>query len=283
VAAALLAGGVMGIVSLFVQPHSSTANGPDGPTTAATSQGNRPLHLRKPSPQASQAAVYDRAVLDLMDRTSYIARGGGKKEVALTFDDGPGPSTPAIRALLLRHHVPATFFMIGREAEASPKQVRREIAQGFVVGNHTWDHAFMGRIAASTQDTELRTATAAIERGGAPRPILFRPPYGSFAPSTLELLRQQKMLMVLWSVDTKDFERPGTNVVVYRALSGATPGAIILMHDGGGDRSQTLAALPRIIKGLRKRGYKLVSVPQMIHDDPPRHQPAPRPLDGSHG
>ena len=102
-----------------------------------------------------------------------------------------------------------------------------------------------------------------------PRPVLFRPPYGSFDSTTLRELRRLHLLMVLWSVDTDDYEQPGVPTIMGRALEGAHPGAILLLHDAGGTRAQTVAALPLIIEGLRKRGLKPVTVPQLLHDDPP--------------
>src|SRR5207248_4636362 len=103
---------------------------------------------------------------------------------------------------------------------------------------------------------------------GGPNPVLFRPPYGSFNATTLSILHSQKLLMVLWSVDTSDYARPGVDAIVKSAVSGAGPGAIVLMHDGGGDRSETVAALPRIIRGLRRRGFHLVTVSQLLAADP---------------
>ena len=111
--------------------------------------------------------------------------------------------------------------------------------------------------------------------------MLLRPPYGSFDQSTLEVLLAEGMLMVLWSADTSDYLRPGVSKIIYTAVSGAKPGAIILMHDGGGDRSETVAALPRIIVRLRQRGFHLVTVSQLIADDPsPTDQPSPHSLSG---
>ena len=134
---------------------------------------------------------------------------------------------------------------------------------------------------AAAQAGQITAAAGAIRHAGGPYPRLFRPPYGSFDRSTLVKLRQQGMLMVLWSADTKDYARPGVGKIVYTALSGAQSGAIILMHDGGGDRRQTVAALPRIIRGMRRHGYRLVTVAQLIASGrPPAGQPSPRPLSG---
>jgi peptidoglycan/xylan/chitin deacetylase (PgdA/CDA1 family) len=115
-------------------------------------------------------------------------------------------------------------------------------------------------------------------------PRLFRPPYGGFDDTTLALLRHYGMLMVLWSVDTHDYLQPGVPTIVARALAGAQPGAIILMHDAGGPRAQTVAALPQIIAGIRRHHLKLVTVPRLLADDPPPlTQPPPRSLAGGAG
>ncbi len=126
----------------------------------------------------------------------------------------------------------------------------------------------MSLLKRKAQLAQLIQDASAIGTYGAPFPRMFRPPYGMWDHTTLALLSKYKMLMVLWSVDTDDYERPGVNVIVARALAGLEPGAIILLHDAGGDRSQTVAALPRIIKAVRKRGYKLVTVPRLLLDNP---------------
>jgi peptidoglycan/xylan/chitin deacetylase (PgdA/CDA1 family) len=127
----------------------------------------------------------------------------------------------------------------------------------------------------------MRSSHTSPGRRNKPRSPTPTPPYGSFTPQTLGLLTRQHKLMVLWSVDTKDFSRPGKSKIIYTALSGAKPGAIILMHDGGGNRDQTAQALPKIVAGLRRRGFHLVTIPRLLRDDPPaRHQPPPHPLSG---
>jgi len=201
--------------------------------------------------------------------------------VALTFDDGPSPYTPEILRVLRHMHAPATFFVIGRWALAYPHLVADEVQAGSEVGDHTQNHPPLAELSPSAQKAEITEAGDAIHRAGAPYPVLLRPPYGSFDQSTLEVLRAERMLMVLWSADTSDYLRPGASKIVYTAVSGAQPGAIILMHDGGGDRSETVAALPRIITRLRQRGFRLVTISQLIADDPPpANQPPPQPLSG---
>lgn len=102
-----------------------------------------------------------------------------------------------------------------------------------------------------------------------PRPLLFRAPFRSFDQATLAQVQRLKMLTVHWSVESRDFTRPGVQRIVENVVSAARPGAIILMHDDGGDRSQTAAAIPAIVKRLRAKRYRFVTVPQLLHDDPP--------------
>ena len=194
------------------------------------------------------------AITHTLSYTPFVRAGGAQhKEVALTFDDGPGPYTPDILRILIREHVPATFFEVGIEERYFHASTAAIVARGYPIGDHTETHAPMSQLKRKAQVSQLIQESAAIGNYGAPFPRLFRPPYGVWNSTTLSILRRYKMLMVLWTVDTDDYERPGVNVIVQRALAGAQPGAIILLHDAGGDRSQTVAALPLIVKALRKR------------------------------
>jgi len=222
----------------------------------------------------SQRAAENRAIDRTLAFTPYVRIAGAQhREIALTFDDGPGPYTPDVLRALVRAHAPATFFEVGileRYFNASTKAI---LAHGDVIGDHTDAHAPMARLSESEQRSQLLEQAAAIGAYHAPFPRLFRPPYGLWNATTLNLLHRYRMLMVLWTVDTNDYLRPGVRAIVHAAVSGARPGAIILMHDAGGDRQQTVQALPLIIKALRKRGYKLVSVPRLLLDNPaPRNQ-----------
>jgi peptidoglycan-N-acetylglucosamine deacetylase len=223
-----------------------------------------------------------RAVSRVLAYTPFVKEGPDRgRDVALTFDDGPGPYTPQLLSVLERYHVRATFFEIGKMFRYFGESTEREIKDGDVIGDHTETHPPMADLSAHDQYEELFEQIARAELLGAPRPDLFRPPYGSFNATTMRQLARLHLLMVLWSVDTEDYLQPGVGVIVSRALSGAHAGAIILMHDAGGDRSQTIAALPKIIAGLRSRGYRLVTVPQLLTDDPPPPgQPLPPNLSG---
>ena len=240
---------------------------------------------RRPSPATARANAArellvheDEAIDRVLQRQPFIAAGGSeRREIALTFDDGPGPYTPRLLDELERVHVPATFFEIGFMFRWFHGSITRELRMGDVIGDHTETHPMMAQLSLAAQPSEILDQTGWVRKYGGPFPRLWRPPYGSYNAQTLAILHQGHMLMVLWTVETDDYLRPGVGVIVHNALAGARPGAIILMHDAGGDRSQTIAALPLIVHALRKRGYKLVTVPQLILDDPPRqiqHLPA---------
>jgi peptidoglycan/xylan/chitin deacetylase (PgdA/CDA1 family) len=230
---------------------------------------------------AGQVSEQD-AVGRVLAYTPVISRGGGAhREIALTFDDGPGKYTPAVLAALHRLHVHATFFVVGSQERFFHAATAAAIRGGHVVGDHTETHARLTRLAAPGQYAEMLVPLQWLSLYGLPRPLLFRPPYGAFNQDTVQQLKRLGMLMVLWSVDTQDYVDPGVRVVVKRALEGAHPGAIMLMHDGGGNRSQTVAAIPIIVRALRRRHYRLVTVTQLLKDDPPpRDRPLPHVLTG---
>ncbi len=192
-----------------------------------------------------------------------------RRLVALTFDDGPGPYTSGVLSVLEREHVPATFFEVGVVERYFHASTAAIVAQDYPIGDHTETHAPMSKLSFRDQQRQLLEQTAAIGDYGAAFPRLFRPPYGLWNANTLALLRRYRMLMVLWTVDTDDYRAPGVETIVDRTLQGARPGAIVLLHDAGGNRAQTVAALPIIIKALRKRGYKLVTIPRLLFDNPP--------------
>jgi peptidoglycan/xylan/chitin deacetylase (PgdA/CDA1 family) len=252
---------------------------------AVSSAGTRPrgatASALKPPP-VDEVKRGEEGVNAVLAYTPFVKEGGTQgRDVALTFDDGPGPYTPEVLGVLEREHAPATFFVIGQEIHDFGSSTEREIRDGFVIGDHTENHPMMAQLSKHDQHEQLFEQAARIELLGGRRPSLFRPPYGSFNATTFHLLHQMHMLMVLWSVDTGDYELPGVGTIVNRVLEGAKPGAIFLLHDAGGDRSETVAALPLIIHKLRARGFHLVTVPRMMADDPPPHGlPIPTSLAG---
>jgi peptidoglycan-N-acetylglucosamine deacetylase len=236
----------------------------------------------RPSPPPVPENAQDATVAAVLKYTPFVKAGSARRrEIALTFDDGPGPYTPQLLDVLERLHVHATFFEIGEMLRYFSASTLRELRDGDVIGDHTETHPEMARLSARQQREELFEEIARIEFLGGPRPVLFRPPYGSYDATTMRELHKLHLLMILWSVDTDDYLQPGVATIVQRALVGAHPGAIILMHDAGGTRTQTIEALPTIIRRLRARGYRLVTVPQLLRDDPPPPgQTLPSSLDG---
>jgi peptidoglycan/xylan/chitin deacetylase (PgdA/CDA1 family) len=182
--------------------------------------------------------------------------------VALTFDDGPSPDTPQFVRVLEAAHVHATFFLIGRHVPGQGALLRRELADGDALGNHTFSHPDLVR--AGGARTQLMLTSAAIERASSYRPCLFRPPYGSYDGAIVDVAGAQRLTTVLWDVDPRDWSRPGTAAIVARVLAGVHDGSIVLMHDGGGPRQQTLQALPKIIAALRRRGFAFETVPELL-------------------
>jgi peptidoglycan/xylan/chitin deacetylase (PgdA/CDA1 family) len=190
------------------------------------------------------------------------------KEIALTFDDGPWYDTPQFLSLLEREHVVATFFQIGEQVSeyggAGGSIERRMLADGDIIGDHTWNHqdvAGAGAFAAS----EIGRAAAAIKRAtGGFQPCLFRAPYGDVSPALIAEARSMGFTTIQWDIDPRDWSLPGTGEIVGNVLANARPGGIVEMHDGGGNRAETLAALPTIISALRARGYTFVTVTQLL-------------------
>ncbi len=219
---------------------------------------------------ATEKADENAAIDRTLAYTPYVRIAGSEhKEIALTFDDGPGPYTGQVVSALQQANAPGTFFEVGVVEHDFHAGTSLIAADGYPIGDHTENHAAMSRLSPQDQRAQLLEQIQATRRYGASFPRLFRPPYGLWDSDTLALLHRYKMLMVLWTVDTSDYRELGVSAIVHSAVSGARPGAIILMHDAGGNRSQTVAALPIIIKQLRARGYKFVTVPKLVLDNPP--------------
>lgn len=256
-----------------------------GPAAAPSEPAAGGATTPKPARGDARAARLrrdDAAIDSVLAYTPYIARGSRRsKEVALTFDDGPGPTTPELVRYLVTNGVPATFFLVGKAIAEHPQIVRKQHEAGFALGTHTQNHARLGSKSSAAQSQEILSAADRITRITGHAVKLFRPPYGSFDTTTLGILRAERMLMVLWTVDTKDYAARSSKPIIYTALSGARAGSIVLMHDGPGARPWTLAAVRRIVPVLRGKGYRLVSLPELLRDDPPpRDQPAPHSLAG---
>lgn len=197
----------------------------------------------------------------------------GHRMVALTFDDGPAAITARFLDLLERFKVHGTFFVVGRSVPGHEALLRRMLRDGNTIGNHSFTHADLGGGGAGAQIAETN---AAIHRATGYTPCLFRPPYGSTGPGLRAEVAAAGMRSILWDVDPADWANPGADAIAARVLAAVHPGAIVLSHDGGGPREGTLAAYERIIPALLARGYKLVSLEELLSLRPARSSPAPR-------
>jgi peptidoglycan-N-acetylglucosamine deacetylase len=184
-----------------------------------------------------------------------------RKRIALTFDDGPGAYTRQVLAVLRAYGVHATFFELGREVAAHPAAARAVLAEGSVIGNHSWSHPIL---TSANLKTQVSRTQAAIARATRYTPCLARPPYGSASPAIVAETRKLGLLSIIWDVDPRDWSNPGTQTIVHNVLHHAHPGAIVIMHDGGGGRDETVAALKTIIPRLQARGYQLVTVRALL-------------------
>ncbi len=196
---------------------------------------------------------------------SYVTNGPrNRRVVALTFDDGPWPDTPQFLRILEREHVPATFFQIGDQVGTyGPAVDRRMLADGDIIGDHTWNHVNVsgdGSFAAG----EITSTAAAIRRLTGFQPCVFRAPGGAVSSSLIGDARGLGFLTIEWDVDPRDWARPGTSAIYANVVGNARNGSIIIQHDGGGNRSETLAALPAEIHTLRARGFGFVTIPQLL-------------------
>jgi peptidoglycan/xylan/chitin deacetylase (PgdA/CDA1 family) len=189
------------------------------------------------------------------------------REIALTFDDGPWYQTPQFLTLLEHDDVPATFFEIGEhisEYGEGGAIERRMLADGDMIGDHTWSHIDVAAAGALAQ-TQIEHAADAIRTAAHGfEPCLFRAPDGDVSPALIAEARSLGFTTIQWNIDPRDWARPGVAEIEGDVLDNARPGGIVEMHDGGGDRSETLAALPDIITTLRARGYRFVTVTQLL-------------------
>ena len=196
--------------------------------------------------------------------------------IAMTFDDGPSPeTTPRLLEILKQRNIKATFFMIGQNAQANPAIVQRILAEGHEIGNHSWTHPQLSKLSDDRVTEEITKTQAAIKNASGYTPVLLRPPYGAITARQKEWIEKQFGLsVIIWSVDPFDWKRPGASVIEQRILAGARPGAIILSHD---IHKQTVDAMPATLDALVAKGFKFVTVSQLIAMNKPKSSPSPSP------
>ncbi|MEA5582303.1 polysaccharide deacetylase family protein [Nodularia harveyana UHCC-0300] len=187
-----------------------------------------------------------------------------KKVIALTFDDGPWPETTAqVLDILKKNNIKATFFVVGKNVKNYPHLAKRVIAEGHAIGNHTWHHwyHYMNPKAAAY---EIDHTTEVIYKTVGVKTNLFRPPGGIMHNGVAAYARNNKYAVIMWSSDSLDYSRPQVPNLINNVFRNAQPGGIVLLHDGGGNRSQTVQALPEIINKFRQQGYSFVTVPELL-------------------
>jgi chitin deacetylase len=180
--------------------------------------------------------------------------------VALTFDDGPGPRTNEVLDILASRGCPATFFVVGSMVRLHPDVVRRELGMGLRVGNHTWSHSFdFPSFDYEHVVAEIRATDEEVGKLGG-RMTFFRSPQGFLARPVEDAARDTGHRMMLWSIDPADYTHPAPDVLIARIVGSLKPGAVIVLHDGGGTANTTVAALPALIDAIRTAGYSIVGL-----------------------
>jgi peptidoglycan/xylan/chitin deacetylase (PgdA/CDA1 family) len=263
---------LIGLVGLV----ASTQAGGSGASVRARrahSSGAGKHHVDQPRPPRLYRIIGCRS-----SGASAHRSGPSEREVAVGFDDGPAADTQAFVTMLERSKAKATFFMIGRQVSSAYRAtLLRELADGDALGDHTWSHPDLTHSSEVRQ--QLQQTLGVIRSVSGYTPCVFRPPYGDYNESVLGIARSLGLATVLWDVDPSDYTQPGTMTIEQRVLAQVQPGSIIISHDGGGSRAQTLAAYPAIISSLRARGYRIVTIPEMLHF-PPVYVPCARLCDG---
>jgi peptidoglycan/xylan/chitin deacetylase (PgdA/CDA1 family) len=230
---------------------------PSRPSRVVTPARSAPPPPPLPSPSPSALPVQAKPEYAIAP-----AKAAGQKVLALTIDDGPDPEwTPKVLEVLREHHVTATFFMIGSSAAAHPDVVRSVAAGGHAIASHTWSHRNLPRLSPAAARTEIeRGLDAVTSAAGGVRPSLFRAPYGNWSPVVFAACAELAQRPIAWDVDPRDWDTPGTSRIVSRVLAQTGPRSIILNHDGGGNRAQTVAALRSYLPQLLAGGYHFTSL-----------------------
>jgi peptidoglycan/xylan/chitin deacetylase (PgdA/CDA1 family) len=225
---------------------AQVADPPGGPTGSGRTPPPRTRPSR-PGPAPARRRADDKPMFYVHD---------GPKAIALTIDDGPSPVyTPQILRLLEKYRVTATFSMIGIEVDAHPGVAREVARHGHHIANHTWTHPDLVLLPRAAVADEMNRATDAIHKVTGRVPALFRAPYGAWSPAVLRQCARTGMTPLDWSVDPRDWSRPGVASIVSNIMDNTRTGSIILEHDGGGDRSETVAALKVVLPRLLAAGY----------------------------
>ena len=222
-------------------PISSVSKYLQNPTARKFANIPKPAEKPKPAPIAPTPTV-------------------ANKTIALTFDDGPGPYTEKLLDILDKYDAKATFFLIGSKVSVRANTLRRMQSRGHQLGNHSWSHPELPKLSVDQIAGEIDRTNEAIRQATGVKPSILRPPYGAVNGVVLEQLRLRNMSSILWSVDTRDWADRNSQIVCSRAVAGARPGAVILMHD---IHQTSVNAVPCILSSLKQQGYSFVTIQRL--------------------
>jgi peptidoglycan/xylan/chitin deacetylase (PgdA/CDA1 family) len=224
--------------------------------------GDSRTHANKEIKEPKLTAGKDRENHWRGNRLLSLWRGcPDRKEIALTFDDGPHPFfTPRLLDLLQQLHVRATFFLVGKKVDEAPRIVARMAQEGHEVANHTYDHINLSEVSPEMVEAQIRKGNEAIFRACGRQPTLFRPPGGHHDEKIFQAAEKLNMITILWTDDPFDFAKPGADVIESRILKELSNGSDVLLHDG---IEQTLQMLPDLVARLRHDGYQFVTMKEM--------------------
>lgn len=246
---------VLAVLSLCACSQASPQTEPSETATASAPEAvERPAipqrtvrYRNEPRPDRSDSVVFN----------TPVGYTGEDNQVALTFDDGPSKYTEEVLDILKRYNVKATFCVIGPNIEGREDVLKRIVREGHALCNHSTHHnSAMGSWSVEEAVDELEITNEAIEQVVGATPVYFRAPEGVFRGSTLEALRELRMIPLSWSADSQDWQRPGADAILQNLTAHTSPHEILLMHDGGGPRDQTVEALPAVIETLKDQGFE---------------------------
>jgi peptidoglycan-N-acetylglucosamine deacetylase len=260
----LRASAACALAALAVLSPAFIAGPADLGAAAAADRSSAGAPAPAPAPPAAGKPVVRYRIAGCRSRGLVAYRHGpARRAVAIGFDDGPAADTGAFVRMLERSRARATFFMIGRQVDGAYRPtLLRELADGDVLGDHTFTHPNL--TASAEVRGQLFRTIGAIRALTGYTPCVFRPPYGAYDGSVVRTARSLGLATVLWNVDPRDWARPGIATIEHTALAQVQPGSIIISHDGGGPRGETLAAYPTIIAALRRRGFRIVTIPELL-------------------
>ncbi|GAB2980552.1 polysaccharide deacetylase family protein [Streptomyces pseudoechinosporeus] len=251
--------GAAGTARLLAADPAQPPSRPSTDPAAGSPQGRaRRASAYRLQPIAGYGSVPRTPGRTLVRHEPFLRIAGRGPSMVLTFDDGPDPRyTPHVLRTLKAHDVRAMFFVCGSMVVENKDMLREMADEGHIVGNHTWSHPLLTRLTRSAIRSEMERTSEIIEKAYGERPGWFRAPYGAWNRAVFELGAELGMEPLAWTVDTLDWQSPGARTIERRVMNGAAPGVVVLAHDAGGDRSQSVRALRDYLPRLLDSGYHL--------------------------